>query len=325
MVNLGIIGLGKSWEGRYRAALKCLYQRIHVQAVFDPVFSRADQVATEIDAQAETGLLAMARRADVDAVLLLETNWYGCESLRLLCSAGKPIFVAADTGADAAMLQAVHWTAVSFGLTVMPELGSRYTPASSRLQELLATRLGPAEKITVRLPLSADSDEPTSPERQRRMLIDWFDWAGYVFRSTPLRVQADASPTGSDRGLTIRIEFAPQKGSAIKPVAEIHLDDQPSEPRSNGCRQEIDCSLGKAIIETPTVIHWENGTDSQTETLTSDRNETEVMLDHFCRRVVGGLIPVADLADISRSLAVVRAVHESRSSGKPVTVNGRVP
>lgn len=317
MVKLGLIGLGEAWESRYRAALARLQNRATVRAVYDAVFSRAAHVAAEIDADTESGLLALARRPDIQAVLLLETNWHGCESLRMLCTAGKPIFVAADPGADIATLQAVHWTAVSFGLTVMPALGCRYTPASARLQELLATRLGRAEKLTVTLP--CDSDGESTSGQQRRQLINWFDWAGYVFRSTPVRLQANGSPDSR----CIRIDFAPTKGSEHNPVAEILLNAAVGESENAAGQPEVLCRSGKAVLETPTVIRWENGTAAQTETLTSDRDETEVMLDHFCRRVVGGLIPVADLADVSRSLELVRAVEQSESTGQPVVLSNR--
>jgi hypothetical protein len=56
--------------------------------------------------------------------------------------------------------------------------------------------------------------------------------------------------------------------------------------------------------------------------LSHDRPEVEVMLDHFCRRVVGGLIPVADLLDICRSLHLVRSLEESRKIDRPVHLNG---
>ena len=44
------------------------------------------------------------------------------------------------------------------------------------------------------------------------------------------------------------------------------------------------------------------------EELQSERDEQQVMLDLFCRRLVGGLIPVADLSDISRALRLIESV-----------------
>jgi hypothetical protein len=47
------------------------------------------------------------------------------------------------------------------------------------------------------------------------------------------------------------------------------------------------------------------------------------MLDHFCRRVVGGLIPVPDIGDICRGLEVVRAARQSLEMRQSVPINGR--
>jgi predicted dehydrogenase len=330
MVNIGVIGLGSVWETRYRPALGRLGQRLRVRAVYDPVAGRAELTAAEHRTVAEGGLLALARRPDVDALLLLDTAWYGCEALRLLCSAAKPIYIAADLGDEPSMLLAMHWTAVSFGLTLMPELGNRYTPASNRLQELIATRLGRPKHIRLCVDgggiglCSPDFAEPDCAAVQavRRSLVGWFDWLRYVFRTSPVSLSVEAAPAQP----VIRIEYAPPRSSDVRPVAEIRvLDhaDQPDAPQIG--RPEVECEHGVAVIHTPTIIRWkaDGEADFVLESLLSDRSETEVMLDHFCRRVVGGLIPVADLADISRSLELIQATRESARSGEPVALNGQ--
>lgn len=323
MVNVGVIGLGPAWDRRYRSALQHLEKRMRVRAVFDPVFSRSARVAANLQAAAEGGLSALAKRSDVDAVLLLESAWYGCEALRLVCAANKPVYIAADYGDDPATLQALHWTAMNYGLTLMPELGRRYTPASARLQELMATCLGRPQRVTITVQRENRDDETDeSPEREiaHRELLSWFDWTRYVIRATPLQVQA----SGGSGDEEIRIDYSPPKSGGPTPVAELRLPktgsngSEPSDPQ-----QEIVCERGTAIIEAPTVIRWDSQGQTATETLTADRNETEVMLDHFCRRVVGGLIPVADLADISRGLELIQATGDSRRTGRPVSLNGR--
>ena len=364
MVNIGVIGLGSVWEARYRPALGRLGQRLHVRAVYDPVAGRAELTAAEHHTIAEGGLLALARRPDVDAVLLLDTGWYGCEALRLLCSAAKPIYIAADLGDEPSTLLALHWTAVSFGLTLMPELGCRYTPASNRLKELIATRLGQPKHIRLCVDgggiglNSPETGEPDSEALQavRRCLVGWFDWLWYVFRTPPVSVSVEReqgdwsifredalpSPTTSGRKMdlspslpshaqgsshpVIRIEYAPPRNSEDRPVAEICIRDDAGAPDAPHVgRPEVVCERGVAVIHTPTIIRWkvDGDADFTMESLLADRSETEVMLDHFCRRVVGGLIPVADLADISRSLELIKASRESARSGEPVALNGQ--
>jgi predicted dehydrogenase len=346
MVNVGVIGLGSVWEARYRPALGRLGQRLWVRALYDPVLGKAELAAAEHRTVVEGGLLALAQRPDVDALLLLDTGWYGCEALRLLCSAAKPIYIAADLGDEPSMLLAMHWTAVSFGLTLMPELGYRYTPASNRLQELIATRLGRPKRIRLRLdgatldgcvaavPSRAASigigsgpvaPTPESLQADRRSLVNWFDWLRYVFRTSAESVSV-GTPAGEvgTRAL-IHIEYAPPKNSDTGPVAEIHIVDNAQASGTIFGRPEVECERGVAAIHTPTIIRWkaEGDADFTMESLLSDRSETEVMLDHFCRRVVGGLIPVADLADISRSLELIHAARESARTGSRVVVNGQ--
>lgn len=320
MVNIGVIGLGPAWERRYRSALQRLEKRMRVRAVFDPVFSRSARVATELRAIAEGGLLALAKRSDIQAVLLLDAAWYGCEALRLVCGANKPVYIAADLGADPSTLQALHWTAVNYGLTLMPEMGRRYTPASARLQELIATCLGRPRRVTVTVTVRAETADENAEqlidgESARRELLAWFDWLHYVIRTTPCRVQSNGESDSA-----IRVDYASPKSGGPSPFAELRLLGDAAD---HSDRQVIECERGNATIESPTVIRWESQGQSARETLTADRNETEVMLDHFCRRVVGGLIPVADLADISQGLKLVNAARESRSSGRPVSLNGR--
>ena len=42
------------------------------------------------------------------------------------------------------------------------------------------------------------------------------------------------------------------------------------------------------------------------------------MLDHFSRRVAGGLIPVADIADVHRAFQMVLAAEEGLSTGQAI-------
>ena len=329
MVSIGVIGLGSVWEDRYRPVLGRLGSRLRVRALYDPVFGRAELTARDYQASAESGLVSLARRPDIDAILLLDTAWHGCEALRLLCSAGKPIYIAADLGDEPAMLQALHWTAVNYGMTLMPELGARYTPASNRLRELMATRLG--RPIRVRITLDDASIGICSPQRKpsdpaivqsvRREFVNWFDWLRYILCAPPLSLKVTQD---AETGPRIRIEYSTPRHSEISPSAELRVvpGTQPNGPQIG--RPEVECEHGIAVIHSPTVIRWKSHSDEKyvIESLLSDRSEFEVMLDHFCRRVVGGLIPVADLADISHSLELIKALRASASDGSCILLDG---
>ena len=63
----------------------------------------------------------------------------------------------------------------------------------------------------------------------------------------------------------------------------------------------LHCEHGDARLLGANVIEWTVDGCRQSEELTTERTETEVLLDHFCRRVVGGLIPVPTLEDLMRA------------------------
>jgi hypothetical protein len=72
------------------------------------------------------------------------------------------------------------------------------------------------------------------------------------------------------------------------------------------------CERGTAEMASETQIRWQsNSLDPVEETLASERTKEEIMLDIFCRRVVGGLIPVADLNDILKPLQLLRSCLEA--------------
>lgn len=107
-INLGLIGLGPFWESRFRPALMKLSSKLHVVAVYDNVVSRAEQAAREMNARVIGGVAALADRANVHALLLLDTGWQGSAILHLLSDRRKPILLAARTEGTLSELQQWH-------------------------------------------------------------------------------------------------------------------------------------------------------------------------------------------------------------------------
>ena len=70
---------------------------------------------------------------------------------------------------------------------------------------------------------------------------------------------------------------------------------------------KLRCEAGRAELNSTSQISWQlNSAEPTHETLNTDRSEEEIMLDIFCRRVVGGLVPVADMSDIIRPIQLLR-------------------
>jgi predicted dehydrogenase len=321
MVRVGLIGLSPVWETRYRPALKRLGERISVRAVYDPVTGRAEAVAADFGARVASGILSLIERDDADAYLLLDRAWQGMEALQLIRRAGKPVYIAGSLGEDLETIKQLHEASISEGIPLVPEFSRRYTPATARLQELFATQLGRPVQIEIATCAPARDDETTIPGQGpgHDFFIGWFDWCRYLVRTPPGCVESV-----DDR--TVHIEYRQGKSGGVASSVKLRIDEPSSDAEKDeqqrNC-QQITCECGWVVLKSDTSIEWQaEGEAVVAESLSHDRPEVEVMLDHFCRRVVGGLIPVADLLDICRSLHLVRSLEESRKIDRPVHLNG---
>ena len=325
MVPVGIIGLSPAWDARYRPALKLLRERIAVRAVFDPVLSRAELAAEELGAHPVSGMRALARRQDLKALLVFDTGWPGAEALRLICQAGRPMFVGGALAADDSGLDRLGTLAVASRTMVMPELGQRYTPATSRLRELMATRLGRPLQIEIEAaaPTVPPGGQPLGRRPWEEFVARLADWCCYVVPTPPSEVAATAA--ANSRPDSIRLAFARPRSGGDAPRVDIrlHVSGADSTGAAASPVYQVRCERGEATLLSTNRIVWRTEAEQADESLTSERSDVQVMLDHFCRRVVGGLIPVADLGDIRRSRALVWAAGESLRTGEPVQLNGK--
>lgn len=340
MVKVGLVGPGPLWESRYRPALDRLGAKIGVCAVYDPVAARGEQIAGELKALPIQGMVALSELPSVHAILLIDPGWAGRHALDLLCRSGKPVYIAGTLGADREGLERLNRRAAADDLTLMPEFTLRHTPATARLHELMATRIGRPRKVTI----DAVPPDPSDPMAfvagtGSEFLVGLFDWCRYVIRTAPVKVDArtaannpegDSTETQSSAVRRVIIEFARSRSGGNSPEAEVVLHrrvDGPatttssSDPVDVSVRCRVECEKGEATIRSASEIAWRNGSEEPvTEVLTSDRSAVEVMLDHFCRRVVGGLIPIADVGDVCRGVELARAAEESLRSGASVTL-----
>ena len=310
-VNLGLVGIGPLWESRYRPALRKLAAKLHVAAVYDNVASKAEHAAREMNARAVGGVAALADRVDVQALVLLDSGWQGSATLRLLSERRKPILVATPVNAELSELRQWHEQAVAHGVTIMPAFPRRCTPASNRLQELMATQLGRPLRAEIAisptslqtLPFATESDFGGQPPPPQDPLLEWADWCHYLFRAAPQQM----TRRGDGQGL--RLDFSPLIQDGVStPIRVAELSLWPTAPVADQPLLDevrLSCERGHARLLGPTTIEWATDEGPQSEELTAERTETEVLLDHFCRRAVGGLIPVPSLEDLMRAQASV--------------------
>lgn len=362
MIQVGLVGVGPLWE-QYHPVLSRLRQPIHVEAVYDPVFARADRAAKALDADAVPGICALAARGNVDAILVMDPAWTGTSVLSLLTRQEKPVFCAPWLMDDSASRNTLTGALSNSDVLIVPAMWKRFLPSAIRLQELIATEIGQPREIVIDL-TEHDETHPTTG-LSLESIVGWLDFGRNLFRAFPVSASCKdfngnielrinypptvaitsedrpSTGTGSDsfQERTARLTFGhiphesnetaersePAASTNVKaklnqrlfdrgtlPVqataaSEAHPPAQPPVPQI-----KVRCDRGTATVNSETQIHWQSETaEPVQETLTSERTKEEIMLDIFCRRVIGGLVPVADLNDILKPIQLLQSCLET--------------
>ncbi len=309
LLSLGVIGIGPSWERRYRPAVRRLSDRLCIRIVHDPVLSRAQSAAQDTGADVAAGLRQVIEHPGINGVLVLDAGWYGITPAVLACEHHKPAFLANLWTESPALLQDLAEQAQARGVMLVPELSFRHQPATSRLRELIASQLGPVQQIS----LQQEHVDPAHSPCEQLTCAALVDWCSYVTRRT-----IDSAEWMAPRDDRVkphwRITFRPDvRGNYLPAPAEI-VQGPPlntGDPAESNLMAAVECSEGLAILRGATEIQWSlRGAELQCERLDQERTDAEVMLDQFCRRLVGGLIPTAGLGDVAAALG-----HVCRLSG----------
>jgi predicted dehydrogenase len=343
MLQLGVAGVGQQFSS-YRETLRRLRNPVEIDAVYDGVFARAETVADEEDVAWETGLQALARRHSVEAVLLFDSRWHGLAGLYCLARCDKPVFVAPWLGGSAADFERLYEAATEQGVTLMPALWRRYVPTALRVRELFATEIGDPTEIRIEL-LIDSTGHPTllsevlvgwldfcrnlfrtfpvasrlesSATHSANLIVEYPGGSSDAdSESVPNDESGDpASPSAAARVRRAVLQL--RTSGEVDPMETLRSTLLPlslaGRTGENGVSRRgeivpvrIACERGSAEIRSASEIAWQAGDQPlESETLTADRSEYDIMLDLFCRRVAGGLIPVPDYFDVSNALRIV--------------------
>ncbi|MDA7949918.1 MAG: Gfo/Idh/MocA family oxidoreductase [Pirellulaceae bacterium] len=196
-LRIGIVGLGSHWDKQHKPALRALADRFRVTALCDEVQQRAEQTAREFNAEATSGFRNLIKRTDIDAILMLGSQWFGALPIFTACDYGKAVYsnLFLDLSPDRA--QALKSRITDSGISFMSELPRRLAPATLRLQELMATKLGKPQLLFChqRIP----STKLHSPAHQRlnqkpywpgvtRSLLEMIDWCCNLVSAKPYSI-----------------------------------------------------------------------------------------------------------------------------------------
>lgn len=326
-LRVGLIGLGGAWEVRHRPALRSLSDRFEVRAVCDQIALRAEHAAREWNAEAVDGYQALARRADIDAVLLLAPQWYGSLPILAACEAGKDVYCANSFDLDLAQARQLKERVAEAGVAFMAEFPRRQMPATLRLKELIATRLGQPRLLFCHLRVPAE----TSPASLRlgcsspmHDIVELVDWCRYVVGREPasvmgMRHRARDSSCDDDYEM-MNLDFAEsgaEPGSG--PTAQISCGRympntwQEAMAYRPPAALQVACEQGIAFIDLPSTLVWFDRAGRHQESLDSERPVGEQLFSQFYRSVTSLVRNTSGLEDAFRALAVVLQARTSHA------------
>lgn len=326
-LRVGLIGLGDAWQTRYRPALRMLHDRFEVRAIYTNVRLLAEHAANDFQATCFDGYRALLDRQDIDAVLVLEPCWQGWLPMLAACDAGKAVFWAADLNFDDPEAESVKARVDRSGVAFMAEFPRRFAPATLRLKELIATKLGQPKLVFChqRLPTPAPG-KPTTAQRNGigktvqvadREQIELVDWCRYVVGRNPLNVYAREHWSGAQCDYRHLSMAFPAHAETPPVTAQISCGSyiptawhEAISFRAPSAMQ-ICCQHGVAFIDLPSTLVWFDEAGRHLESLDAEMSVGEQLLTQFHRAVTSLVRKVGDLEDAWRASQVLRAARQS--------------
>lgn len=345
-LNVGVIGIGDDWETLHRPALKSLSDRFEVRGVCSDIAIKSRNVAKDFNATQFDGFRALVQREDIDAVMCLGRDWVGALPLLAACDFGKAIYSSTTLDMDPIRAAQIKKRVEDSGVAFMAEFARRHTPATIRLKELIATRLGKpkmifcTERMTQRklggcLPSNRVNDDDA------KLMLELIDWCSYIIGESPCSVQGirhDYASGSASPDLNNASEFHEDPMSEFK-LLSLGFENEEGESSANAqirmarlmpekwkdalsfrrpAKVQVSCERGVAYIDSPTTIIWFDEGGQHTESLEADRPVGEQLLTLFHRAVTSLIRKTNDIEDAYRARLIVDRAYESFESSKAI-------
>jgi predicted dehydrogenase len=334
-LRVGLVGLGDVWHQRHAPALRMLADRFEIRAICDPVAHRAQQAANEFGATAVDGFRVLAGREDTDAMLVLSPQWFGPLPILAACETGKAVYCGAGLDLTLEEAELVRGCVEDAGIAFMAEFPRRHAPATIRLKELIATRLGQPRLLFCHQRSVADPPGTSHATRWPRPtgvrhLVELVDWCRYVVDRKPSAVTgilhpANCSANEEDYQM-MSLDFSEAASPATGAVAQIscgryvpsHWEEAITYRPLPGL--QVSCERGIAFVDLPTTLVWFDEAGRHQESLESERPLGEQLLTQFHRAVTSLVRKTADLEDAYRALFIVEQARRSQQEGRRIAL-----
>lgn len=325
-LRIGLIGLGDAWQHRHRPALRVLQDRFDVRAVYCPVAKLAESCAAEFQADPVDGYRALVERCDIDAVMVLQKSWLGWLPLLAACHAGKSIYWAGDLDFDPVSDSRIREAIEQSGVAFMTEFPRRFAPATLRLKELIATRLGEPRLLFCHRRMKddeANQKNTSGTNPQRRELVELIDWARYVVGREPTSVTSMGKSGNDYRCMSLQFAAtvkAPQVTAQISCGSYIPATWHEAVSFRPPSAMQICCERGVAFVDLPSTLVWFDDAGRHLESLETELPVGEQLLAQFHRAVTSLVRKLADLNDAYRAASILAAADQSDAEGRRVEV-----
>ncbi|MDZ4851984.1 MAG: Gfo/Idh/MocA family oxidoreductase [Pirellulaceae bacterium] len=324
-LRVGLIGQGSDWTTRYQPALRSLPDRFEVRAVYGSVSALSDHVAREFGAKREDSFRNMMRRSDIDAIMILESDWYGMVPLLAACEYNKAVYCSSSINFDPEFADQIRDRVEESGIAFMVELPRRFAPATLRLKELMATRLGKPRLLFChrRLPNESFDSRESKEARQRSQyeLVELIDWCRYLVGRNPNWVQAIRHPTRTELNRSdyqiLSLGFGDPEKDLDAVLAQISCGAympagwQEAIAFRPPAAVQVCCEKGIAFIDLPSTLIWFDDAGRHQEVLDTELPVGNQLLTQFHRAVTSFVRKTSDLEDTFRALDILRCAQRS--------------
>jgi predicted dehydrogenase len=305
-LRVGVIGLGRRWR-RYRRLLARLRDHIEVRAVCDQIARRAESEAGQFECAAAAGPVELLERPDVEAVLLLDAQWYGLWPLEHACRINKPILCASSPDSDEVHADALHESIQRGGLPVLMTLPTLLAQATRYLRELLTHRLGQAR--LVRADWSMAPLPPGGDLLGNSAVLPLLAACAWLLDDVPRSVWTLDGNSASF--VTLMLRFGSDR------LAQVNL--WTAATGRTPPRFEVVAEAGTATAELPRQLRWRDA-DGQHAQRLPPRSAEQSSLERFIVALRDGQPLRPSFEDAYQALTWLRAAVRSRSEGTCISL-----
>ncbi len=339
-LRVGLVGLGDQWTTRHAPAFRALADRFEITAVCCEVFERARKVAAEFDATPMHGFRNLVDRQDIEAILYLSPQWFGPLPILAACDNGKAVYTSAALDVTPIQAAEIRHRVEAAGIAFMAELPRRYSPATLRMKELIATRIGQPQLLFCHQRLFLESQQDQRRKGQMcpivwRNLMELVDWCRYLVGDNPNSVVSSIfennDPQSNQFYQMVNLDFPPVRDSdgaaSWKPMAQLSVGHYIPQrwPDALSFRRppsvQIRCEKGMAFIDLPSNLIWFDDAGQHHESLEAERAPGEQMLNQFYRSVTSLVRHNQDPENAWRAMKIVVDAHRSASTNQRIEID----